>query len=68
MVSAVDYFQFTPSNSWVGVGKRDRESVTLPIAPLLKKKGIAFVAKAVTAIEAPANRLTLSGGDSAASS
>jgi sulfide:quinone oxidoreductase len=63
VVSAVDYFQFTPSNPWVAVGWRDRESITLPIAPLLAKKGIAFIAKAVTTIDAAANRLTLKDGE-----
>ncbi|NMM10955.1 MAG: NAD(P)/FAD-dependent oxidoreductase [Polaromonas sp.] len=63
VVSAVDYFQFTPSNPWVAVGWRDREAVTLPIAPLLEKKGIGFIAKAVTAIDPQANRLTLEGGE-----
>ena len=39
VVSAVDYFQFTWSNPWVAVGWRNRETVTLPIAPLLEKRG-----------------------------
>ena len=63
VVNAVDYFQFTPSNPWVAVGWRDREGITLPIAPLLEKRGIGFVAKAVASIDASANRLTLEGGD-----
>ena len=66
VVSATDYFQFTPSNPWAAVGWRERKDITLPIAPLLEKKGIAFVAKAVTAIDAAASRLTLDGGDTLA--
>ncbi len=62
VVNATDTFQFVPSNPWVAVGWRDREGVTLPVAPYLEKKGIAFVPKAVTAIDAPANRLTLIDG------
>jgi len=62
VVNPTDTFQFTPSNPWVAVGWRDREAVTLPIAPQLERKGIAFVGKAVAAIDAPANRLTLDGG------
>ena len=66
VVSANDYFQFTPSNPWVAVGWRERKEITLPIAPLLQKKGIGFVGKAVTAIDAKANRLALDGGDTLA--
>jgi sulfide:quinone oxidoreductase len=64
VVSAVDYFQFVPSNPWVAVGWRKRDEIVLKIAPLLERKGIAFVPKAVTTIDAEARRLTLDGGDS----
>lgn len=63
VVSATDYFQFTPSNPWVAVGWRERSAITLQIAPLLERKGIRFIAKAVTQIDAEACRLTLDGGD-----
>jgi len=62
VVNATDTFQFTPSNPWVAVGWRDRATVTIPIEPSLKRKGIAFVGKAVTAIDTGANQLTLDGG------
>jgi sulfide:quinone oxidoreductase len=62
VVNASDTFQFTPSNPWVAVGWRDHAAVTLAIAPPLARKGIGFIAKAVTAIDAGANRLTLAGG------
>ncbi|MBX3603819.1 MAG: NAD(P)/FAD-dependent oxidoreductase [Piscinibacter sp.] len=63
VVSASDRFQFVPSNPWVAVGWRTPEQITLPIAPLLERKGIQFVARPVSAIDAEANRLTLAGGD-----
>ena len=62
VVSAVDYFQFTPSNPWVAVGWRDRDSITLKIKPLLERKGIEFISKPVSKIEAEHNFLILSGG------
>ena len=62
VVNPVDFFQFTPSNPWLAVGWRDREAITLPIAPYLQKKGIDFIGKAVTSIDATGNRLTLEGG------
>ena len=63
VVNSTDYFQFVPSNPWVAVGWRDREQITLPIAPYLERKGISFIAKAVTNIDPIANRLTLDGGE-----
>lgn len=62
VVNATDTFQFTPSNPWVAVGWRDRDTVTLPIGPALAKKNIEFVGKAVTAIDAQSNCVTLDGG------
>ena len=62
VVSAVDYFQFTPSNPWIAVGWREREDIVLKIKPLLEKKNINFIAKPVTKIDAENNSLTLSGG------
>ena len=52
VVSAVDYFQFVPSNPWVAVGWRQRDEVILQVAPLLARKGIEFVPKPVTKIDA----------------
>jgi sulfide:quinone oxidoreductase len=63
VVSAVDFFQFVPSNPWVAVGWRKRPEVTTVIGPLLQRKGIDFVAKPVTQVDAAANRLVLDGGD-----
>ncbi|MBK9360421.1 MAG: FAD-dependent oxidoreductase [Rubrivivax sp.] len=57
VVSAVDYFQFVPSNPWVAVGWRQREEVILQVAPLLARKGIDFVPRPVTKIDAEGSRL-----------
>lgn len=62
VVNPTDTFQFTPSNPWVAVGWRERAAVTLPIGPMLERKGIRFVASAVSAIDAPGNRVTLENG------
>jgi sulfide:quinone oxidoreductase len=66
VVNAVDYFQFVPSNPWVAVGWRKRDEVILKVGPLLARKGIDFIAKAVTQIDAPNNTLVLDGGDTLA--
>lgn len=63
VVNSVDYFQFVPSNPWIAVGWRQREDITLPIAPYLARKGIGFIPKAVEKINASENKLTLAGGE-----
>jgi sulfide:quinone oxidoreductase len=63
VVNAVDYFQFVPSNPWVAVGWRQRDEVILKVGPLLERKGIGFVAKAVTQIDADHSKLVLDGGE-----
>ncbi len=62
VVNPTDTFQFTPSNPWVAVGWRERSAVTLPIAPLLERKGISFVASGVSKIDPAGNRVTLDNG------
>ena len=66
VVNSTDYFQFVPSNPWVAVGWREREQITLPIAPYLARKDIDFIPKAVTSIDAAGNQLTLDGGQTLA--
>lgn len=62
VINAVDYFQFVPSNPWIAVGWRERDDITFPIDPYLKKKGIAFIAQPVDKIDAEQNSLTLRNG------
>jgi len=66
VVNASDTFQFVPSNPWVGVGWRKRSDITFPIRPYLERKGIEFIAEAVTRIDAEHNRLQLQNGGSVA--
>ena len=62
VVNTVDYFQFVPSNPWLAVGWRERETITFPIRPHLEKKGIEFVAQHVQRIDAEGNALELADG------
>jgi sulfide:quinone oxidoreductase len=62
VINSVDYFQFIPSNPWVGVGWRDREGITFPIRPYLEKKDIDFIAQPVAHIDAEGNALELQDG------
>ena len=58
-----DHFQFTPSNPWVAVGWRTQENISVPLSPVLAKKGINFIQDLVTKIDAENNKLNLKGGD-----
>ncbi|MEN8217722.1 MAG: FAD/NAD(P)-binding oxidoreductase [Pseudomonadota bacterium] len=63
VVNALEYFQFVPSNPWIGVGWRKRKEITFPIEPALKRKKINFIAQMATKIEADKNRLVLANGE-----
>ena len=63
VISENPYFQFVPSNPWVGVGWRDRGDITFDIAPRLERRGINFIAKRCEKIDAPNSKLILDGGD-----
>ena len=63
VINSNEYFQFTPSNPWVAVGWRDRKSITFPIKPYLDRKGIGFICDTVTKIDASANKLETSKGE-----
>lgn len=63
VVNERDYFQFVPSNPWVAVGWRDRDSVTFDIRPHLERKGIGFIGKRCDRIDSASNRLELEDGE-----
>ncbi len=63
MVNAREYFQFVPSNPWIGVGWRKRADITFPIRPYLERKNIKFVVSPVTKINAENNALELANGN-----
>ncbi|MCB1849393.1 MAG: NAD(P)/FAD-dependent oxidoreductase [Gammaproteobacteria bacterium] len=62
VINERDDFQFVPSNPWIAVGWRDRESVTFELRPHLEPKGIGFIGQRCERIDARRNRLELEGG------
>ncbi|KAB2912460.1 MAG: NAD(P)/FAD-dependent oxidoreductase [Hyphomicrobiaceae bacterium] len=56
------YFQFTPSNPWVGVGWRTKQDIVVELAPLMAKFGIDFIAQAAKRLHPTENRLELADG------
>ena len=42
VISPASYYQWVPSNIWVGSGRMKRKDVIFPLEPLYKKKGIGY--------------------------
>ncbi len=63
LINSSSTFQFVPSNPWIAVGWRTREEVSFEIRPYVEKKGINFIAQAVSRIDAEGSTLTLENGE-----
>lgn len=63
VISANTYFQFTPSNPWVGVGWRSKADITLDLDELLKKRKINFIPKAAAKVHPDQNLIELVSGE-----
>ncbi|MEZ5852047.1 MAG: FAD-dependent oxidoreductase [Hyphomicrobiaceae bacterium] len=66
LISNTPYFQFTPSNPWVGVGWRNTQDITVELAPLMAKHGITFVQQAAARVHPAENRVETADGHSVA--
>ncbi len=66
MVADTPTFHFTPSNPWVAVGWRKPAQIKVPLAPMLKRRGIEFVQQRVTKVLPDQNRLDLADGQTLA--
>lgn len=64
LVTSNPYFQFTPSNPWVGVGWRSKENIIVELAPLMAKRGITFVQQSAQRLHPVENRIELDDGRS----
>ena len=62
LISSNEYFQFVPSNPWLGVGWTQREDITFPIKPHVERKGIQFIAQSAEKIDADARVIYLGDG------
>ncbi|MCP5279227.1 MAG: NAD(P)/FAD-dependent oxidoreductase [Thiobacillus sp.] len=62
VISNHSFFQFTPSNPWVAVNWRSKDDITLPVAPYLEKKGIAFIDTGAKRVHPDQNRIELADG------
>lgn len=57
-------YHFVPSNPWIAVGWRQREDITIDLAPTMAKKGIAFKTVAAEKVHPGENRVELVDGSS----
>ena len=62
VISNAPNFHFVPSNPWVAVDWRDRDEIELPIAPILEKKGIAFIPVGAKRVDPDHNKVLLDDG------
>ena len=57
-------YHFVPSNPWIAVGWRARKDISIDLAPVMKKKGIAFRPVAAEKLLPEENRIALVDGSS----
>jgi sulfide:quinone oxidoreductase len=66
LVSNKPFFQFTPSNPWVAVKWRSKDDITIDLATVLPRHGVAFNASGATRVVPAENRIELGDGTSLA--
>jgi sulfide:quinone oxidoreductase len=59
-------FHFVPSNPWVAVRWRDRESIEVDLTPVMKKRGVDFIARGASRVRPADNEIDLEGGETLA--
>ena len=55
-------YSFVPSNPWIAVGWRKRDDITVELAPILDRLGIAFRPEGARRIDPAKNRVELNDG------
>ena len=66
LISKGDTYHFVPSNPWVAVSWRKREAIEIKLAPVMKRKGIAFDPAGAKRVHPAENRVELENGESLA--
>lgn len=64
VVSQGDTFHFVPSNPWVAVHWRKREAIEVKLAPVFRKRGVAFTGVGARKVVPTENCLELNDGSS----
>ena len=66
VVSQGDTYHFVPSNPWVAVHWRTRESIEVKLGPVLAKRGVTFTPVGAARVHPGENRIALTDGRSVA--
>jgi len=64
LVSNKPFFQFTPSNPWVAVKWRQKSDITVDLAAVLPRHGVAFNGTGAARVHVAENRVELGDGTS----
>jgi sulfide:quinone oxidoreductase len=64
LISQGDTYHFVPSNPWVAVNWRERETIEVKLTPVMKRKGIEFVTVGAKRVHPAENRVELNDGGS----
>jgi sulfide:quinone oxidoreductase len=63
VVSDDDKFVFIPSLPWLSLGWREAEDITLPLKPILERRGIAFLHGAAKGVDADSSKVLTAEGE-----
>ena len=64
LISKGDAYHFVPSNPWVAVSWRDRETIEVDLPPVMQCKGIEFINAGAKRVHPSESRLELNDGSS----
>ncbi len=64
LISKGSTYSFVPSNPWVAVGWRDRETIEVDLAPACQKRDITLFPQGASRLHADENRVELTDGTS----
>lgn len=57
LLSDMDKFVFIPSLPWLAMGWRKAEDITVPLKPILERKGITFINEEVKGVDAESSKV-----------
>ncbi len=66
LISKGETYHFVPSNPWIAVNWRKRETIEITLAPVMKRKGIEFISTGAKRVHPQENRVELEDGGSIA--